>query len=1357
MQMLNSQLPNSQLGLDPTALPGSQLELTIPSPPSGRTASGLVFIDSSLSSYHTLAAATLPGKEVIVLDPTLDGVAQITAALADRANISSLHIVSHGFQGQLQLANSQLSLDSLAGYSSQLQQWGQSLTSDADILLYGCSLAGNADGLNLIEQIGQLTGADVAASTNLTGSATLGGDWNFEVQTGSIESALAFSSSALQAYQGVLGLTGEYFDNQDFTSSKFSRVDATVNFNWGLGSPDPRIGADTFSVRWTGQVQSLYTGLYTFYTTTDDGVRLLINGQSVINRFVDQAATEANGTFQMVAGTKYDITLEYYENGGQASAQLAWSSAQQAKQIIPDSQLFAPGNPDIPPPGTGTGLTGEYFDNQDFSSSKFSRVDATVDFNWAGGSPDARIGADTFSVRWTGQVQSLYTGIYTFYTTTDDGVLLFINGQPVISRFVDQAATEASGTFQMVAGTKYDIKMEYYEKGGAASAKLAWSSAQQAKQVIPTSQLYATGGNTGGGGSNGTGDGLTGSYFDNKDFTGTTFNRVDPKVDFNWGYGSPDARIAPDTFSVRWTGQVQPRFSEEYSFYTTADDGVRLSVNGQQIINNFIDQPPTTTTGKITLQAGQKYDITMEYFETGLLALAQLGWSSASQPREVVPTSQLYSTGVQTAGTIEIDPASNAITVNESGTKATITVLRKNGTNSTATVDYTTNDGPVGPNGAVAGSDYTSTIGTLTFLPGESSRTVDIPILNNLLSEQTETFNFAIGRTTGAGLGILRTSTITILDDDAAATYAFAQPNFVVSEAVGSATVTVQRGGDTTQAGTVQYTTSDGPVGPNGAVAGADYTATTGTLAFAAGQTSKTFAVAIADDALGERDEALKLTLSNPTGGALGGQSTSVVTINDNDPGTFDRQTLVTGLTTPITIDWTPNGKYIFIAQQDGFVLVQDATTGQLVGKPFIDISNQVNGIRDRGLLGMTIDPNFYSGRPYVYLLFTYDPPEAGDATRPGYNPDFGGKDKPGNRPSRLIRVTADATKNYLEAVAGSEVILLGKNSNFANTRGFDANSTSDISIPSSGYVRDASGNNTSVSITDYLTSDSESHGIGSVKFGPDGKLYVSIGDGASYNFVDPRALRVLDLDNLSGKILRIDPDTGAGLADNPFYNGNAASNRGKVYDYGVRNPFRINFSPTGDLVLGDVGYETWEEIDIGGGKNFGWPAFEGGVDGSGNPTSLRTPGYEGLQSIKDYYATNPTVSAPLYSFKHTPGGDAVILGDYSTKKVFPQIYDNSLFFANSSKGTISTVFFDAAGKANGTRQFASGLYGAVQVVFGPDGNLYYVQLGEPAGGAKGQGSIGRWVPTGTTPTNQLTRLAAPTVDTSKGTLFGNS
>jgi Domain of unknown function (DUF4347)/Legume lectin domain/PA14 domain len=150
---------------------------------------------------------------------------------------------------------------------------------------------------------------------------------------------------------------------------------------------------------------------------------------------------------------------------------------------------------------------------------------------------------------------------------------------------------------------------------------------------------------TGGGGPNGTGTGLTGTYYDNIDFTGTSFSRTDATVDFNWGSGSPDPRIGADTFSARWTGKIQPRFSETYTFSTTSDDGVRLRIDGQTIVERFVDQAPTTATGTITLVAGQQYDIQMDYYERGGGAVARLAWTSASQPFEIVPASQLYPGG----------------------------------------------------------------------------------------------------------------------------------------------------------------------------------------------------------------------------------------------------------------------------------------------------------------------------------------------------------------------------------------------------------------------------------------------------------------------------------------------------------------------------------------------------------------------------------------------------------------------------------------------------------------------------------------------------------------------------------------
>jgi hypothetical protein len=157
----------------------------------------------------------------------------------------------------------------------------------------------------------------------------------------------------------------------------------------------------------------------------------------------------------------------------------------------------------------------------------------------------------------------------------------------------------------------------------------------------------------------GAGDGLLGQYYDNMDFTGTNFSRVDPTVNFDWGSGSPDARIDVNTFSVRWTGQVQAQFSETYTFYTQSDDGVRLYVNNQLVIDHFTDHSSVEDSGTIALVAGRNYAIRMEYYENGGGALAQLRWSSPSTPKQVVPKSQLFSGAAPAApGNLTATPAS---------------------------------------------------------------------------------------------------------------------------------------------------------------------------------------------------------------------------------------------------------------------------------------------------------------------------------------------------------------------------------------------------------------------------------------------------------------------------------------------------------------------------------------------------------------------------------------------------------------------------------------------------------------------------------------------------------------------------
>jgi len=186
----------------------------------------------------------------------------------------------------------------------------------------------------------------------------------------------------------------------------------------------------------------------------------------------NQAGTTYD-TGTMTAGTTYYWRIDE-KNAGGTTAGVVWSFT------------TASG----PAPGNGTGLTGDYYDNMDFTAFALTRTDATVNFDWGSGSPDPAIGADTFSVSWTGDVQPLYSETYTFYTTSDDGVRLWVNGQLIINNWTDHASTVDSNTITLTAGVKYDIEMNYYENTGGAIAKLEWSSASQPREIIPQTQLY---------------------------------------------------------------------------------------------------------------------------------------------------------------------------------------------------------------------------------------------------------------------------------------------------------------------------------------------------------------------------------------------------------------------------------------------------------------------------------------------------------------------------------------------------------------------------------------------------------------------------------------------------------------------------------------------------------------------------------------------------------------------------------------------------------------------------------------------------------------------------------------------------
>ncbi|MEO1592934.1 MAG: DUF4347 domain-containing protein, partial [Cyanobacteria bacterium J06632_22] len=142
----------------------------------------IAFVDAGLSSVDELMLG-LEGSQIVLIDTARDGIAQITSTLAEYEDLEAVHIFSHGTDGLLQLGDTILSNQTVEGYGESLQQWAASLTAEADLMIYGCNLAAGSAGLSLVDRLGELTGADVAASDDMTGAD---GDWQLEVSTGAI-------------------------------------------------------------------------------------------------------------------------------------------------------------------------------------------------------------------------------------------------------------------------------------------------------------------------------------------------------------------------------------------------------------------------------------------------------------------------------------------------------------------------------------------------------------------------------------------------------------------------------------------------------------------------------------------------------------------------------------------------------------------------------------------------------------------------------------------------------------------------------------------------------------------------------------------------------------------------------------------------------------------------------------------------------------------------------------------------------------------------------------------------------------------------------------------------------------------
>jgi glucose/arabinose dehydrogenase len=1180
----------------------------------------LVFIDAAITDAAILTSK-FHNARVIQLNGELDGIDQITNVLGQSQDIASIHIISHGSQGDIQLGNSHLNWASLPNYGEKLQQWRAALTTDADVLFYGCNIGAGVEGGTLVREISQITGADIAASNNLTGNAALGGDWNLEVHSGKIEAP----TESIVNYQGILPI----YNGKEYllTNSAKSWTDAQA------------------------EATSLGGNLVTINNAAEENWLKQTFGSSE-QLWIGLTDRTTEGTFKWVNGE-----TATYRN---------WN----------------PGEPN--------------------------------NFNFGGAVPEGEDYAVINQGTQWNDIPNTYAG----------------NVRGIIERNIDDNFAYDGKKYRLTTGAKSwtDAQAEATSLGGNLVTINNAAEENWLKQTFGSSeQLWI-----------GLTDRTTEGKFEWVNGETATYRNWNPGEPNNSNFGGavPEGEdYAVINQGTQWNDIPNTYAGNVRGIIEINADSPTAGLIGLETSNYQIAETNNQVNVAILRQGGSDGTVTVDYRTVDASAKTGSDYQAVSGRVTFAPgeTRKSIAVPILNDNLAEGDEQFNLTIDNVLG-GATLSAPR------TATITITDDEAPTP---LVAFNDFTNITG-LT-LNGQATKSGNRLRLTEDLSNQASTaflnrplaiaantsfstkFEFQIGGQAGTNG---RDGFTFMLQNSLSTTKALGNlgGNLGYSGISKSLAIEFDTFQNEWDSGNNQISVlRDGVVDKSAITANAPLDLNSGNRLTAwidyDGATNK-LAVFLAQTATKPNAAVLTYNIDLPT--VVGNQaflgfsagsgnktnthdllnwslsSNSDLLPAPNPTPVGQKQTTVANLSQPIAIDWAPDGSKMFIAEKGGVIKVFE--NGQLKTTPFIDLSSVVNSARDRGLLDIAVHPDFFKGKPYIYASYTYDPAQVAQ------NSGLAGADGNGNRANRLTRIAADPATNYTTAIAGSEVVILGKNSTWNNFNAF-ANSTVDFNEKPAGILADGT------NLRDFIAQDSESHVGGSLQFTSDGALFVSIGDGISYNQLDPRGVRVQDIDNLSGKILRIDPLTGAGLADNPFYNGDSGANRSKVYQSGLRNPFRTTIDArNGQLYIGDVGWTQWEEINAGGaGANFGWPYYEGG-----NRVSLRTGSYQDLPAAKAFYASGKQVTPASLALNHAADGiDAIILGDIYTGTKLPEKYRDNLFFNDLGQGIVRNAKVDAVGKITSAEIFATDAKYVVQITQGPDGELYYVDLDD--------GVVGRW------------------------------
>jgi len=400
---------------------------------------------------------------------------------------------------------------------------------------------------------------------------------------------------------------GEYFDNGTLGGTAYTtRYDDSINFNWGWGPPAGGMPTNHFSVRWTGTF-NFAEGTYRFYARVDDGVRVYVDGESIIDGWRDGGLRLYTADRALAAGD-HTVQVEYYDRVQVARVYFWWET------VSGPTPTPTPTPMPIATPAPGLGWSGEYFNNTTLTGPACAtRQDESIDFNWGWGSPVAGVPKNYFSVRWTGTF-NFAGGTYRFHTKVDDGVRVYVDGERIIDGWRDGPARLYTVDRTLTAGD-HTVRVEYYDRVQAARIHLWWETVSGPTPTpgpTPTSTPAP-------------GAGWLGQFYNNMDLQGPPFaTRYDAWIGFEWGTGAPMPGMHSDFFSIRWTTTAYLE-AGTYRFCAMIDDGARMWVDDHRVLDEWHPTSGVAYCREHTVATGN-HGVKVEYYEEGGDALIYVWW-----------------------------------------------------------------------------------------------------------------------------------------------------------------------------------------------------------------------------------------------------------------------------------------------------------------------------------------------------------------------------------------------------------------------------------------------------------------------------------------------------------------------------------------------------------------------------------------------------------------------------------------------------------------------------------------------------------------------------------------------------------